>query len=82
MFHDATGFDHVYVAAVYTALRRGIDSLVSIIGTVFELIPYQNCLFLFCGRRTNRIKAILWEEDGFVLLFEKIFEKSQKSRIF
>lgn len=70
MFNDATGFDHVYVAAGYTDLRRGIDGLVSIIETVFELDPYQNCLFLFCGRRTDRIKAILWEGDGFVLLFE------------
>ena len=72
MLNDASGFDHIYIACGYTDLRSGIDGLVSIIRNSFRLDPYQNCLFLFCGRRTDRIKALLWEGDGFLLLYKRL----------
>ena len=37
----------------------------------FQLDPYdKNTLFLFCGKRTDRIKGLIWEGDGFLLLLE------------
>jgi len=35
-----------------------------------ELEPYSTALFLFCGRRGDRIKGLLWESDGFMLLYK------------
>ena len=72
MLNNASGVDHIYIATGYTDLRRGIDGLVGIIQSSFSLDPYQNCLFLFCGRRTDRIKALLWEGDGFLLLYKRL----------
>ena len=66
------GFDHIYIAVGYTDLRRGIDGLRTIIEQSFSLDPYQNSLFLFCGRRTDRIKGLLWEGDGFLLLYKRL----------
>lgn len=64
MLNDATG---------YTDLRRGIDGLASIIKYQFELDPFQkNILFLFCGKRTDRIKGLVWEGDGFLLLYKRL----------
>ena len=61
---DASGFKKVYLAMGFTDLRRGIDGLAAIIRFQFELDPYdKNTLFLFCGRRSDRIKALLWEGD-------------------
>ena len=38
----------------------------------FELDPFQkNILFLFCGKRTDRIKGLVWEGDGFLLLYKR-----------
>ena len=38
-----------------------------------DLDPYQkDVLFLFCGKRTNRIKGLLWEGDGFLLLYKRL----------
>ena len=39
----------------------------------FDLDPFdRNTLFLFCGRRCDRIKALLWEGDGFLLMYKRL----------
>lgn len=66
MLNDASGFRRIYLATGYTDLRRGMEGLASIIKFNFQLDPYQkDILFLFCGRRTDRIKGLVWEGDGF-----------------
>lgn len=73
MLNDATGFSRIYIAAGYTDLRRGIDGLASIIKFQFKLDPFQkNILFLFCGKRSDRIKGLVWEGDGFLLVYKKL----------
>ncbi len=62
MLNNASRFRKVYIAAGYTALRRGIDSLASIVKFNFKPNPYEkDILFLFCGRRSDRIKWLVWE---------------------
>lgn len=72
MLADFSGADHIYIACGYTDLRRGIDGLASIVAEQFQLDPFSNTLFLFCGRRRDRIKALYWEENGFVLLYKRL----------
>ena len=72
MLRDFAAADHVYIVCGYTDLRKGIDSLASIIQIKFNLDPFSNSLFLFCGRRTDRIKALYYEGDGFLLLYKRI----------
>lgn len=73
MLNDATGFDKIFIATGYTDLRRGIDGLASTIKYQFELDPFQkNILFFFCGKRTDRIKGLVWEGDGFLLLYKRL----------
>ena len=62
----------MFLATGFTDLRRGIDGLASIVQQQFELDPFTNTLFLFCGRRRDRIKALYWEGDGFVLLYKRL----------
>ena len=61
MLSDFTGADKVFIACGYTDLRRDIDGLASIVQQQFSLDPFTNTLFLFCGRRRDRIKALYWE---------------------
>ena len=63
MLSDFSG-SKVYLACGYTDLRRGKDGLATIIEQQFKLDPCSDALFLFCGRRTDRIKALYWEGDG------------------
>ena len=73
MLNDATGFSHIYLACGYTDLRRGIDGLVSMVKCSFHLDPNEEgSIFLFCGRRADRIKALVYEGDGFLLLYKRL----------
>lgn len=72
MLSDFNGAEKVYIACGYTDLRRGIDGLASIVQQQFRLDPFTNTLFLFCGRRRDRIKALYWEGDGFLLLYKRL----------
>lgn len=72
MLYEANGIKKFIVATGYTDLRRGIDGLARIIESQYQLNPYEeNVLFLFCGRRADRIKALLWEGSGFLLLYKR-----------
>lgn len=73
MLNDAKGFTKICVACGYTDLRLGIDGLSQIVQSKFELNPFEeNVLFVFCGRKTDRIKCLLWEGDGFLLLYKRL----------
>lgn len=73
MLNDASGFKKIFLACGYTDLRRGMEGLTGIIRFQFHLDPYdRNTLFLFCGRRSDRIKGLLWEGDGFLLVYKRL----------
>ena len=73
MLYDAKGFEHIYIAPGYTDLRKGIDGLAAKIGYAMGLDPFQEkTLFLFCGRAANKIKGLVWEKDGFLLLYKRV----------
>lgn len=61
-----------YIACGYTDLRRGIDGLANLVKSQFQMDPFQRALFLFCGRRRDRLKALYWEGDGFLLLYKRL----------
>ena len=72
MLSDFTGAEHVYIACGYTDMRRSIDGLAALVQQSFKLDPFSDSLFLFCGKRRDRIKALYWEGDGFVLLYKRL----------
>lgn len=72
MLNDAYGFRRIYIATGYTDLRKGIDGLAGIVKNEFKMSPAEKgVIFLFCGRKTDRIKALLWEGDGFLLMYKR-----------
>lgn len=62
----------IYIACGKTDMRKSIDGLAAIVTNNFNLNPFDNVLFLFCGGKRDRMKALLWEGDGFLLLYKRL----------
>lgn len=73
MLNDATCFKNVYIVTGYTDLRAGMDTLAAVIEEKLGSKPYvPDTIYLFCGRRTDRIKGLVWESDGYLLLYKRL----------
>lgn len=60
MLYEAHGIKKFVVVCGYTDLRKGIPGLSQIIEGSYRMDPFErDVLFLFCGRRGDRIKALL-----------------------
>ena len=82
MLNDATCFKNVYIVTGYTDLRSGIDRLASLIKSKMDEPHFSpDTIYLFCGRRTDRIKGLIWESDGYLLDECLRIQHSHKYRI-
>ncbi len=72
MFNDGQ-YKKIYIACGYTDLRYGIDGLAFLVKEQYQLDPFdEGTLFLFCGRKNDRLKGLLWEGEGFVLVYKRL----------
>lgn len=72
MLGDISKAESIYLACGYTDMRKSIDGLAAMVQQNFHLDPFSNSLFLFCGRKCSRLKALYWEGDGFVILYKRL----------
>ena len=72
MLGDISGLEKIYIVCGYTDMRKSIDGLCAIIEDQLKMDPSSSALFLFCGRRRDRIKALFREPDGFVLIYKRL----------
>lgn len=72
MLGDISLKDHIYIVTGYTDMRRSVDGLCAIVYEQLK-VEVDNCsLYLFCGKRCDRIKALFREPDGMVLLYKRL----------
>jgi transposase len=62
----------VYLAAEPIDLRRGHDGLVALVRGMWRLNPFDGHLFVFLGRRLDRVKILVWDRNGFVLYYKRL----------
>lgn len=73
MLKEAGGIKRIIIACGRTDLRRGMDGLAAMVRLNYGLDPLEEgTIFLFCGKKADRIKALLWEGDGFLLLYKRL----------
>lgn len=54
-------------------MRKSIDGLYNLIKDQMNIEPEsKRALYLFCGRRCDRIKILVHESDGWVLLYKRL----------
>ncbi len=69
---DLSAINEIYIACGYTDMRKSIDGLAAIVQVQFKLNPFERNLYLFCGKRRDRMKALLWDGDGFILIYKRL----------
>ena len=72
MLGDITAVDEIYIVCGYTDMRRSIDGLCAIVEQQLHMDPRKSAVYLFCGRRCDRIKLLMWDRDGFLLLYKRM----------
>lgn len=74
MLKEGTGFSRVIVCCGRVDLRKGIPGLTAYIRLNYGLSATEKgTLYLFCGNRADRIKGILFEGDGMLLLVKRLY---------
>jgi len=64
--------ERVYLAPGATDMRKSIDGLSAIVSAVFDLDPFSNVWFVFCGKRRDRLKILRWDCNGFWLYYRRL----------
>ena len=73
MLNTAKEFKKVVLITGYSDMRKGIDGLAGLIRLEYQLDPFeQEVIYLFCGHQAGKIKALVWEGDGFLLLSKRL----------
>lgn len=66
----------IWLAAGVTDMRKGFDGLAALIQQVLAEDPFSGQVFVFRGRRGDRVKLIWWDGDG-LCLFAKRLERGK-----
>ena len=72
MVGDISIAENIYIACGKTDMRKSIDGLAAMVQSQYNLDPFSKSIFLFCGGKSDRIKILMWEGDGFVLLYKRL----------
>lgn len=72
MLGDLSRVSKIYLVTGRTDMRKSIDGLMAIVRDTYEMDPFANALYLFCGRKADRIKALHFDQTGFVLLYKRL----------
>ena len=72
MIGDISLATNIYIITGYTDMRKSIDGLYALVMDKLNEEPGRSSIYLFCGRRSDRIKILLRESDGYVLLYKRL----------
>jgi len=67
----------VFVATRPVDFRKGIDGLALAVQEMFGLDPFCGAVFVFRSKRADRIKILVWDQTGMVLV-----HKSEPDRVY
>ena len=62
----------IYLAAGVTGMRKGFDGLAALVQASLSEDPFSGQLFVFRGRRADRVKILWWDGDGLCLYAKRL----------
>lgn len=62
----------IFVSAEATDLRGGFDRLAAAARAVVRRDPMSGHVFVFVNRRRNRVKLLVWDRTGYLLIYKRL----------
>lgn len=62
----------IFLATTPVDMRKSIDGLAGLVAEILDSDPFSGFLFVFRGRRGDRIKILLWDRNGFLVLYKRL----------
>ncbi|MDT8328313.1 MAG: IS66 family insertion sequence element accessory protein TnpB [Roseovarius sp.] len=62
----------VFLAAEPVDFRKGMDGLAGYVASHFDLDPFDGAIYVFRSRRADRLKMIIWDGTGLVLIMKRL----------
>lgn len=62
----------VYLCTVPCDMRRSFDGLSMMAEHVIRCNPFSGHLLAFCNRRTDRLKILYWDRDGWAIWYKRL----------
>ena len=53
-------------------MRKQINGLIMLVIDTLKQNPQSKQMFVFFGKTKDKVKAILWDTNGFILLYKKL----------
>ena len=71
MISPASNFK-IYLASQPVDFRKGLDGLAACVANNFQLDPYSGAIYVFRSRRADRLKILVWDGSGLVLIMKRL----------
>lgn len=63
---------NIWLCAGHTDMRKGFDGLSAMVQHVLEKDPFCGHVFVFRGRRGDRVKLLWWDGQGLCLYYKRL----------
>lgn len=64
----------IWLATTPADLRKSFDGLAELVRQHLRSDPLSGHVFVFRNRRSDRVKLLYWDEDGFVIVYKRLEE--------
>jgi transposase len=62
----------IYLSLAPCDMRKGFDGLAAQVRNILQLDPFSGAIFLFRGKRGDRLKALVWDGSGLCLYAKRL----------
>ena len=62
----------IYLFGESVDMRKQMNGLIALVEGTYNMDPFEKALFLFTNKKKDKIKALKWDENGFVVYYKRL----------